>query len=124
MSRIAKGTAMEMRAGPMTGREPDEIILTGQSIAPGLGLGPAWVVSDEMTLAGVRQPIGQEAIAGELLRLTKAFEETLADLEKSAERIGAEFNATLAGIFRAHGEILRELFNSGEFERELRQSLV
>src|SRR5262249_148249 len=30
--------------------------------------------------------------------------------------------AALAGIFRAHGEMLRGLFASGEFERELRTS--
>ena len=34
-----------------------------------------------------------------------------------------EFDSTLAGIFRVHGEMLRELA-SGEFERELRASLL
>ncbi len=53
-----------------------------------------------------------------------AVEETLADLEQYAKRIEVEFDSTLAGIFRAHGEMLRGLFASGEFERELRASLL
>src|SRR5262249_14874304 len=51
-------------------------------------------------------------------------EETLAELDQRARRIEVEFDAALAGIFRAHGVILRELFASGEFERELRASLL
>ena len=113
-----------MQIAPTIDREQAEIVLAGQSVSPGLGMGPAWVVGDELSFAGAPRAIEQDEIAGELLRLQHSFEETLADLEKSAERIAAEFNATLGGIFRAHGEILRELFNSGEFERELRQSLV
>ena len=58
------------------------------------------------------------------LRLKQAVEETLAELERSASRIEFEFDAALAGIFRAHGMMLRDLFASGELERELRTSLV
>lgn len=60
----------------------------------------------------------------ELLRLSESFEETLAQLDEYARRIEAEFDARLAGIFRAHGEMLRELFESGEFERELNASRI
>src|SRR5262249_40801449 len=60
----------------------------------------------------------------ELVRLRHSFEETLAELDQHARRIEGEFDAALAGIFRAHGEMLRSLFASGELERELRESLL
>ncbi|HEV3418290.1 MAG TPA: putative PEP-binding protein, partial [Pirellulales bacterium] len=113
---------MEVQLGSTISRDQQEARFTGQSIAPGLGLGLAWIIRDELTAAGVAQPIGQDEVGGELLSLKQSFEETLAELERSAERIASEFNSTLAGIFRAHGEMLRELFVSGEFERELRAS--
>src|SRR5262249_39202927 len=69
-------------------------------------------------------PIGNDDIEKELIRLWHAFEETLAELDQYAQRIEGEFDAALTGIFRAHGEMLRSLFASGEFERELRASLL
>src|SRR5262249_56033767 len=67
---------------------------------------------------------GKDDMEKELLRIRHAFEETLAELDQYAERIEGEFDAALAGIFRAHGEMLRSLFASGELERELRASLL
>ncbi|HEX4131536.1 MAG TPA: phosphoenolpyruvate--protein phosphotransferase [Pirellulales bacterium] len=101
-----------------------ETRLTGRSIAPGLGMGRAWVVGDLLKAAGPATPIGSGDVDAELLRLSQSVEETLAELDQHAQRIEAEFDAALAGIFRAHGEMLRELFASGEFERELRSSLL
>jgi phosphoenolpyruvate-protein phosphotransferase len=101
-----------------------EATLTGRGIAPGLGMGPAWVVSDPLHGDGPTKPIGKDEIDKELLRLRHAIEETLGELEQHARRIEGEFDAALAGIFRAHGEMLRSLFASGELERELRESLL
>src|SRR4029079_14563039 len=67
---------------------------------------------------------GKDDLENELIRLRYSFEETLAELDQYAQRIEGEFDATLAGIFRAHGEMLRSLFTSGELERELRESLL
>jgi len=74
--------------------------------------------------SGPAATIAQDDVDGELLRLARSFEETLAELDQYARRIEVEFDAALAGIFRAHGAMLRELFDSGEFERELRASLL
>jgi phosphoenolpyruvate-protein phosphotransferase len=101
-----------------------EVRLSGRSIAPGLGMGEAWVVGDVLNWAGPPAPIDQNDVGSELVRLAHCVEETLAELDQHATRIEAEFDSTLAGIFRAHGEMLRELFASGEFERELRASLL
>jgi phosphoenolpyruvate-protein phosphotransferase len=87
-------------------------------------MGQAWVVGDVLKSSGPPPAIAAEEVDRELVRLAHAFEETLAELDESARRIEVEFDAALAGIFRAHGAILRELLASGEFERELRTSLV
>jgi phosphoenolpyruvate-protein phosphotransferase len=101
-----------------------EATLTGRSIAPGLAMGPAWVVSDPLHWGGLTTPIGKDDIEKELSRLRRSFDETLVELDQYAQRIEKEFDATLADIFRAHGAILRSLFASGELERELRESLL
>lgn len=101
-----------------------EARFTGRSISPGLALGLAWVVSDPLQWGGPTRSIGKDDIENELIRLRHSFEETLAELDQYAQRIEGEFDAALADIFRAHGEILRSLFASGELERELRESLL
>jgi phosphoenolpyruvate-protein kinase (PTS system EI component) len=108
----------------MDGHADSETTITGRSIAPGLAMGPAWIVSDPLHWGGPTTPIRKEDIENELLRLRHSFEETLAELDQYARRIEEEFDAALAGIFRAHGAILRSLFASGELERELRESLL
>jgi phosphoenolpyruvate-protein phosphotransferase len=108
----------------MVDHAESEATLTGRSISPGLAMGPAWLVRDPLHWEGPSTPIGKDDVEKELLRLRHAFEETLAELDQYAQRIEGEFDAALAGIFRAHGEILRSLFDSGELDRELRASLL
>jgi phosphoenolpyruvate-protein phosphotransferase len=108
---------------PTTGHDQTELELTGRSIAPGLGMGPAWVVGDVLQCGGSPKTISQNDVEHELVRLNQAFEYTHAELERLASRIEFEFDKALAGIFRAHGTMLRDLFASGEFEREIRTSL-
>jgi phosphoenolpyruvate-protein phosphotransferase len=101
-----------------------EATFAGRGISPGLAVGPAWVVNDPLRWGGPETAVGQDDVENELIRLRHAFEETLAELDQYARRIEGEFDAALAGIFRAHGEMLRSLFASGELERELRESLL
>jgi phosphoenolpyruvate-protein phosphotransferase len=101
-----------------------EATFTGRSISPGLAMGTAWVLSDPLHWGGPTTSIGEDDVEKELTRLRHSFEETLAELDQYAQRIEGEFDAALAGIFRAHGEMLRSLFASGELERELRESLL
>jgi phosphoenolpyruvate-protein phosphotransferase len=101
-----------------------EVWLSGRSISPGLGMGRAWVVADVLKWSGPAAPIDRNDVDGELVRLAHCVDEALAELDQHAKRIEGEFDSALAGIFRAHGEMLRGLFASGEFERELRASLL
>src|SRR6476646_10688406 len=115
---------MDVLVEPAVGRGRTETVIVGRGIAPGLGMGKAWVVGDVLKCTGATEAIRQEDIERELARLNRSFEETLAELDQSSQRIQFEFDAALAGIFRAHGLMLRDLFASGEFERELRSSLL
>jgi phosphoenolpyruvate-protein phosphotransferase len=108
----------------MDAHAESEATLTGRGISPGLAMGPAWVVSDPLHWGGPATSIGQDDVEKELIRLRHSFEAALAELDQHAQRIEGEFDAALAGIFRAHGELLRSLFASGELERELRESLL
>ena len=115
---------METMSATISGLTQSEVRLSGRSIAPGLGMGQAWVVGDVLKCSGAPKVIGHDEVEHELVRLKQSFEETLTELERSASRIEFEFDAALAGIFRAHGMILRDLIASGEIERELRTSLL
>src|SRR5262249_15803537 len=108
----------------MDAHAESEATFTGRGISPGLAMGPAWVVSDPLHWGGPTTSIGKDDVEKELARLRHSFEETLAELDQHARRIKGEFAAALAGIFGAHGEMLRSLFASGERERELRESLL
>jgi phosphoenolpyruvate-protein phosphotransferase len=108
----------------MDAHAESEVTLTGRSISLGLAMGPAWVVSDPLHWDGPTTSIGKDDIATEVIRLRHSFGETLAELDQYAQRIEREFDAALAGIFRAHGEMLRSLLASGELERELRENLL
>jgi len=114
---------MDLLREPTIGRDQLEVGLMGRGIAPGLGMGPAWVVGDVLNCSGPPEAIGPDDVEHQLARLKQSFEDTLTELERSALRVEFEFDAELAGIFRAHGMMLRELFASGDFERELRTSL-
>lgn len=115
---------MDGRAEPAFESGQPELEISGRGIAPGLGMGRAWVVGDVLTATSMPEPADPVDIEHELARLNQSFGETLAELERSAARIEFEFDAALAGIFRGHGMMLRDLLASGEFERELRTSLL
>jgi phosphoenolpyruvate-protein phosphotransferase len=101
-----------------------ELTLTGLRISPGLGMGKAWIAGDRMRPSGDGRRIAQHEIERELGRIRIAFDESQKELVEAARRVEEQFNAALAGIFRAHAMMLDNLLSSGEFEHELRGSLV
>jgi phosphoenolpyruvate-protein phosphotransferase len=114
--------SMDGQPAQADGQKQQEVRLSGRSIAPGLGIGRAWVVGDVLYYNGTQPTVAPEEVGPEWDRLRQAFEETFGELELSANRIESEFDSALAGIFRAHGTMLRGLVDSGEFEKELRNS--
>jgi len=103
------------------GRDPT--VFAGTAISPGVGIGPAWLVVDLLKSAPDPAAIARDQIASEWNRVLASFERTRRELEDSALRIEEQFDAALAGIFRAHGMMLAGIVSSGEIEREL-ESLV
>ncbi len=101
-----------------------EVKLVGSRIAPGLGIGPAWLVGDTHEWRHGFRQIEPSEVETELRRIQVAFDLTHADLQESARRVEEQFNAELGQIFRAHEMMLESIFASQEFERELRASLV
>jgi phosphoenolpyruvate-protein phosphotransferase len=123
LERTRKATMKSALAMPAIAAQSNAVF-SGRSISPGLGMGQAWIVADVLRSSGAEFLVTSDDPRGELNRLSVSFEETLAQLDQYAQRIEAEFDATLARIFRAHGEMLQELFSSGEFERELNASQI
>jgi len=99
------------------GRDPTTF--TGAAISPGVGMGPAWLVVDLLKSAPDPVAIARDQIAGEWSRILTSFEQTRREVEDSALRIEEQFDAALAGIFRAHGMMLDGILSSGEIKREL-----
>ena len=114
---------MEALSEISNARDHAEVTISGRAISPGVGIGHAWVVGDILKRDGTPDAVSADKVECELARLNEAFEATLFEIEESASRIEFEFDASLAGIFRAHAAMLRDLFASGEFERELRASM-
>ena len=105
-------------------RDGAEITLTGLRIAPGLGIGSAWVVGDRLECRGAAHPIAPHGVEREWSRIRVAFDQTRAELQEAARRVAAQFNTHLADIFRAHEMMLDSLLSSQEFVQELQGSLV
>src|SRR2546429_3086736 len=99
------------------GRDPTTF--TGAAISPGVGMGPAWLVVDLLKSAPDPAAIARDQIAGEWSRILTSFEQTRREVEDSALRIEEQFDAGIAGIFRADGMMLDGILSSGEIEREL-----
>jgi phosphoenolpyruvate-protein phosphotransferase len=97
----------------------DLATFAGNGISPGFGRGLAWLLVDLLTSAPDAVAIARDQIAGEWDRIRKSFEEARRELDDSALRIEEQFNAALAGIFRAHGMMLDGILSSGELEQEL-----
>jgi len=115
---------MESPVAQAPGRERAETRLTGSRISPGLGMGKAWVAGDLLQSGADGRRIEPGEIEREMTRIRASFHATRQELEEAARRIEAQFNAALAGIFRAHGIMLESLLASGELEQELRAALV
>ncbi|HEX3999016.1 MAG TPA: phosphoenolpyruvate--protein phosphotransferase [Pirellulales bacterium] len=115
---------MESPSPTLSNFGPSAAVLSGRNISPGLGMGRAWIVADVLKWGSPTTRVDAGDVRRELARLAESFEKTLAQLDEYARRIEAEFDRALAGIFRAHGDMLRELFDSGEFEHELKASRI
>src|ERR1043166_1600365 len=82
-------------------------------------MGPAWLMLDLFEPPPDPPAIAREDISAEWSRIVTSFDQTRRELDDSALRIEEQFDAALAGIFRAHALMLDSIFASGDIEREL-----
>src|SRR5262245_65705084 len=115
---------MQSAIGTQAGRDVAEVTLTGLRIAPGLGMGSAWVVGDRLECRGEAHQIEPHEVEREWSRIRAAFDQTHAELQEAAHRVAEQFTAQLADIFRAHEMMLDSLLSSQEFVQELQGSLL
>jgi phosphoenolpyruvate-protein phosphotransferase len=94
-------------------------VLTGVGVSPGSAEGTAWLVVDLLKAGARGRRIARNEIAAEWTRLRTAFDDTRRELGDAAVRVEDQFDAALAGIFRAHAMMLDGILASGELEREL-----
>src|SRR5919109_3574458 len=115
---------MQSSVGNQSSRDVAEVTLTGLRIAPGLGMGSAWVVGDRLECRGEVHQVEPHEVEREWSRIRVAFDQTRAELQEAARRVADQFNAHLADIFRAHELMLDSLLSSQEFVQELQSSLI
>lgn len=90
------------------------IRLQGIAVSPGVAIGEALVVDNE----GFRIPrrfLPRDAIEREIQRLTKAIDETTAEINESRRRISERLGDDYGSIFSAHAQMVND--------RKLRQEL-
>ena len=78
---------MDALREPTTAGDQAEVAIVGRGIAPGLGMGRAWVIGDLLKCSGAAEAIAAVDVECELARLQQSFEDTLAEVERSALRI-------------------------------------
>ena len=115
---------MELMTAPITARQTTELRVTGRSIAPGLGMGRAWVVADVLKPGGTPAAIGPHEIDGELLRLKRSFEESLAEIDqyRAAHRVRIRFDPR--GRLSRMARCCAAFLPRGNSNARLRASLV
>ena len=101
-----------------------EVKLAGSRIAPGLGMGTAWLAGDTPEWRPAVRRLEPHEVAAELRRIDVAFDLTRAELKESARRVEEQFSPELGQIFHAHEMMLEGIRSSQEFARELHGSLV
>ncbi|RKX30842.1 MAG: phosphoenolpyruvate--protein phosphotransferase [Verrucomicrobia bacterium] len=100
------------------------ITFSGISISEGLAVGRAFVFQDIFERDLEAYTIEMEQVDGEYARLERAIEEVLADLSLSADRVEEDLESAIGNIFRAHGEMLRDVAFINEIRTEIERELV
>lgn len=103
---------------------PKNIVLSGVPISPGLAQGRAFVFRDIMERVAGSGTIQPDEVGRECERIERAIGDVLRDLNSAAEHVEREVDAVMANIFRAHGEMLRDVTFTDEIRAEIRKDLV
>jgi len=100
------------------------LILSGKSLAPGLGRGRTVVYRDVLTRFDEFYEIEEAQIDEEMKRFEQAIEAISADLRTLTGRVEQEMSADLSDIFEAHIAMAQDASLHDEVKREIKNELV
>ncbi|MDA7865216.1 phosphoenolpyruvate--protein phosphotransferase [Akkermansiaceae bacterium] len=98
--------------------------LSGKQLSPGLGEGEIFVYRDIMNRLDEFYEIDQEDCEPELKRLDLALSRISKDLSALADRVEAEIDSELSGVFHAHLAMVQDASLKAEVETEIKDELV
>ena len=98
--------------------------LAGSAISAGLAAGRAFVYRDILSQDESAIPMSPSQVDVEHARLEKARETVLSELASSRQRVEAQMTSSLADIFRAHDEMLRDPALLKEVAEEIEVELL
>lgn len=98
--------------------------LSGHAIASGLAIGKAFIYKDILRRDHELYDIANHEVEDEFIRIERAIEGVIHDLELSAKRVEKELEKDLANIFHAHKAILQDPSLLDEIKKELETELV
>lgn len=82
--------------------------LFGNAIASGLAIGKAFIYKDILRRYHELYDIANHEVEDEYIRIERAIEKVIQDLELSAKRVENEIEKDLANIFHAQKAILQD----------------
>lgn len=106
---------------------PDErktTTLSGRTLSPGLGEGQIFVYRDIMNRLDEFYDIDDTQTEPELKRLDRALARISDDLGVLADRVDAEIDSELSGVFHAHLAMVQDASLRAEAEKEIKDELV
>ncbi|MFQ3225579.1 MAG: phosphoenolpyruvate-protein phosphotransferase [Lentimonas sp.] len=98
--------------------------LSGKTLSLGLGEGKTYVYRDIMNRFDQFYDIDDNDTESELKRLDLAMKRISKDLSVLADRVGAEIDTALSGVFHAHLAIVNDKGLRADIEREIKDELV
>lgn len=104
--------------------QEEDITLRGTGISPGLAMGRAFVYQDTFERELEFYNIAVHQVDNEYARIERATEDVVQDLRLSAERVEQQVGASVADIFRAQEEMLRDVILFEEIREEFRKELI
>lgn len=95
------------------------IKIVGRATSPGIVEGRAFVYHERLAATPTPYEIAKDQVENEMGRVEKAMESVLGDLRTSTRRMEQRVDTKLAGVFKAHGAILKDPV----LRREIRQEV-
>ena len=98
--------------------------LIGKTLSPGLGEGTTFIYRDILNRFDEFYNIGDTQAEPELRRLDRALARISDDLSVVADRVEAEIDSELSGVFHAHLAMVQDASLRAEVEKEIKDEAV